>query len=163
MVLYARQWCNCPDDALQEALVDLARLEQPPVDMAAWLFTTVRRKAINLARSEGRRKKHQQQASLEKDTWFSLDPSDRLLGEELENQLRKLSPLEREILVARIWGELTFEQIAALVALPLSSVYRQYQKSLSFLGVQLGVEEVAKTEKSKQRREPGERIHGTSN
>jgi len=136
-VLYARQWCNAPDDALQEALIDLASQEKQPTNTAAWLFVTVRRKAINLARSESRRQKHQKQASEQRDTWFERDPSLRMQNEELELDLQQLMPLDREIVVARIWGELTFEQIAELVDRPLSVVYRHYRQSLTFLGERL--------------------------
>ena len=136
-MLYARQWCNAPEDALQEALIDLARLDPAPANPAAWLFTTVRRKAINLSRSENRRQKHQQQASEDKPAWFELDPGAGIQSEELEIYLQQLDPLDREIVVTRIWGELTFEQIAELVDRPLSVVYRHYRQSLTFLGQQI--------------------------
>ena len=47
--LYARQWCRVPDDALQEALIDLARQDPVPDNPVAWLYKTVRRRAMNLA------------------------------------------------------------------------------------------------------------------
>jgi RNA polymerase sigma-70 factor (ECF subfamily) len=97
----------------------------------------VRRKAINLSRSENRRQKHQQQASEDKPAWFELDPIAGIQSEELEIYLQQLGPVDREIVVARIWGELTFEQIAELVNRPLSVVYRHYRQSLTFLGQQI--------------------------
>ena len=42
------------EDALQEALIELLRQDPVPADPAAWLFKTVRRRAMNLARGERR-------------------------------------------------------------------------------------------------------------
>ena len=130
LVLYARQWCVHPDDALQDALIDLAQLASDPRDPVAWLFMTVRRKAINQARSENRRSKYQQLAAEQREPWFTGDPASSMGSGEMESLLADLPALEREIVVARIWGELSFEQIAELVDRSLSFVYRRYQQTL---------------------------------
>ncbi|MEO8268704.1 MAG: sigma factor, partial [Aureliella sp.] len=49
LVLYARQWCCAPDDALQEAMLALAKCQPIPNDPVAWLYTTTRRRAMNIA------------------------------------------------------------------------------------------------------------------
>ena len=136
-MLYARQWCACPDDALQDALIDLNHQVLVPHDPVAWLFTTVRCKAINQARSEQRRSKYHRQIAEQRDRWFSTEPSSELESKELEEMLTELGPLEREIVVARIWGEMTFEQIAKLVGRSLSAVHRSYQRALDTLGKRL--------------------------
>ena len=43
MSLYARQWCHAPDDALQEALIELLRQSPAPDNPVAWLYKTLRR------------------------------------------------------------------------------------------------------------------------
>jgi len=131
--MYARQWCVHPDDALQEALIDLANLSTDPRDPVGWLFKTVRCKAINLARSEQRRTKYQQLAAQQRDAWFLFDPSVTIAASEVESLLVELPDLEREIVVARLWGDLSFEQIAELVDRSPSFVYRRYQQALSEL------------------------------
>ena len=133
LVLYARQWCSCPDDALQEALIDLSQQASAPRDPAGWLFKAVRYKAINFARADQRRSRHWRQAAVERDTWFDCDPTTTLQSEELETMLAELEPLAREIIIARIWGEMSFEQIAGLVECPLSTVHRRYHQSLKQL------------------------------
>lgn len=130
LVLYARQWCVHPDDALQDALIDLAQLALGPRDPVAWLFKTVRRKAINQVRSENRRSKYQLLAAEQREPWFTNDPAASMGSSEMESLLANLPTLEREIIVARIWGELSFEQIAELVDRSLSFVYRRYQQAL---------------------------------
>jgi DNA-directed RNA polymerase specialized sigma24 family protein len=48
--LYARQWCRVPDDVVQQAFIDLATCADVPVNPVAWLFASVRRRAISQAR-----------------------------------------------------------------------------------------------------------------
>ena len=134
LMLYARQWYRAPEDALQEALIDLLRQTPAPHYPVAWLFTTIRRRALNLARAEQRRAKHQRQAAAERATWFLSNEDMPFEPGELERLLAQLPPLEREIVVARIWGELSFEQIAALIASSSSAVHRRYQRALEVLG-----------------------------
>ncbi len=137
LVLYARQWCSSPDDALQEALIDLSQLAGPPHDPVAWLFKTVRFKAMNLARAQRRRERTHRAAASERDAWFECDPVDTIQSSELEAMLEELEPLDREIVVARIWGGMSFEQIAELVEGAISTVHRRYQHALRQLGAKV--------------------------
>lgn len=133
LTLYARQWCRAPEDAVQEALVDLLRTDPHPNDPVAWLYTTTRRRAMNVARAESRRAKHHRQASQETQAWFvpNKDDLDDLVN--VESALAGLPPLEREIVVARIWGRLSFAQIAELVEQSSSAVHRRYKRTLAEL------------------------------
>ncbi|MCU0713024.1 MAG: hypothetical protein MUC43_13265 [Pirellula sp.] len=40
LVLYARGWCKNPEDAVQEAFIDLANCNPEPSSPKAWLYTT---------------------------------------------------------------------------------------------------------------------------
>ncbi len=136
LALYARQWCRAPEDALQEALIELLRQDPPPECPVAWLFHTVRRRAMNLARGDGRREMHQRRAGQNRVAWFVAEDSD-IDSEELTAMLEQLPPLEREIVVARIWGDLPFEQVAQLVGISTSAAHRRYHKALSLLGAMM--------------------------
>lgn len=143
LVLYARQWTTNPEDALQEAMIDLANQTPPPNDPIAWLFRVVRNKAINAARAEARRSKHQALAAELREDWFVAPPDMELDRQELQSALAELPSLEREIVVARIWGEMSFEQISNLVDRPISTLFRHYQSALATLARRLS----ASTEK----------------
>jgi RNA polymerase sigma factor (sigma-70 family) len=132
-VLYARQWCSYPDDALQEALIDLAHQTTDPRDPVAWLFQTVRCKALNQSRSEHRRAKYQNLAAQQREAWFVADPMCKLESSEVQAALDTLPALDREIVIARIWGGVSFEQISELVDRSSSFVYRRYRDALSEL------------------------------
>ena len=83
-----------------------------------------------MVRSENRRSKYQLLAAEQREPWFTNDPAASMGSSEMESLLANLPTLEREIIVARIWGELSFEQIAELVDRSLSFVYRRYQQAL---------------------------------
>lgn len=137
LTLYARQWYHAPEDALQEALIELLRQAPVPQHPCAWLFQAVRRRAMNLARGDRRRAERHRRVGEGRESWFFDDPDRGLDSEELREMLARLPALEREIVVARIWGELSFEQIAELVQVSSSAAHRRYQKALSLLGEML--------------------------
>lgn len=131
--LYARQWCHAPEDAVQEALIELLRQVHVPDNPVAWLYKVVRCRAMNLARSEHRRAGHQRRAGEQRARWFmpAEDTEDEPV--DWEPLLMRLPRLEREIVVARIWGELSLQETGDLVGLPTSSVHRHYYRALSKL------------------------------
>ena len=133
LVLFARQWTREPDDALQEALIDLLRIDVPPRDPVAWLFTTVKRRAMNHLRGETRRRKHTELLASERECWFNVDPSQAIAAQEACETLESLPDLDRQIVVAKIWGKLNFEQIAAVIGQSRSTIHRRYQSALSEL------------------------------
>ncbi|WP_162275911.1 RNA polymerase sigma factor [Roseimaritima ulvae] len=131
--LLARQWCDAPEDAVQEALIELLQQQPVPRTPAAWLYTVVRRRAMNLARAESRRRKHQRDAGLARSAWFVPDSTAEDTTAECQTALAGLPRQEREIVILRIWGEQTFAQIADVVQLPLSTVHRRYHTALASL------------------------------
>ncbi|WP_162006528.1 RNA polymerase sigma factor [Roseimaritima sediminicola] len=131
--LFARQWCTAPEDAVQEAFVELLRQPSGPDDPLAWLYTVVRRRAMNIARAEQRRRRYQREAALERSPWFVPDESEPLSAEAYQTALQRLPSSQREIVVLRIWGNRTFAQIALTVELPLSTVHRHYRAALRAL------------------------------
>ena len=138
LVLYARQWCQSPDDAVQEAFVDLFKTKESPDCPKSWLYTTTRRKAQNIARSEQRRRKHHEYASHDLgaqepvNNWF-LPASSQIVHSEVAQALADLEGDQRELLVARIWGELNFEELATLMGCSVSSAHRRYKSALAVL------------------------------
>lgn len=137
LALYARQWCRYPEDAVQEAMFDLLRASVAPRDPVAWLFHAVRCRAMNIARSEMRRARHQRNAAREKEEWFKSSPDAGIPAAEIQLLIGQLPQLEQEIVIARIWGELSFEQIAQLVDRSISAVHRRYLSALGQLGKSL--------------------------
>lgn len=132
LVLFARQWCSSPDDALQEALLELATRDPAPRSPKAWLFRVVRNKAMNLARAERRRSKHEA-AFMVPSPWFEPDSGSFIDAQLATSWLQQLPDIQRQIVTARIWGDLTFEQIAEVVDRPIATVFRLFREAIETL------------------------------
>jgi RNA polymerase sigma factor (sigma-70 family) len=133
LALYARQLCDCPEDVVQEALIELAGQSRVPDDAVAWLYRVVRNKAFSAARSAGRRKRHETEAAVRRPTWFERSPADLIDANAAAAVLESLPVEQREVVVTRIWGGLTFQEIGRLVGVSDSAVHRRYEAALSAL------------------------------
>jgi RNA polymerase sigma-70 factor (ECF subfamily) len=126
--LYARQW-DCGEDLVQDAFVQLAQQSPPPEHVLAWLYCVVRNQARADARTAGRRRRREQGAS-SPEAWFAA-ADDQLDAREAARRLAEL-PLElREAVIARLWGGLTFEQIAHLAGCSVATAHRRYEAALA--------------------------------
>ena len=137
--LYARQWCDEPEDVVQEAFVRLAAERTEPRDPAAWLFRAVRNRAINAGIARRRRRRHEAEAASSGPTWFEAGRESGLDPESAQAALAGLPPDQREVIVAHLWGALTFEQVAELAGVSASSAHRLYHAGLTNLRERLGV------------------------
>jgi RNA polymerase sigma factor (sigma-70 family) len=126
--LYARQWCSTPDDVVQQGLIDLAGSRDCPANPAAWLFTAVRNRAISAGRSERRRTQHEAMAARQ---WFNRRSEHHETAEAAADALAELPIADREIVIAHLWGRLTFAEIADLVATSSSTAQRRYEAAIS--------------------------------
>jgi RNA polymerase sigma factor (sigma-70 family) len=137
--LFAQQWCDCPEDVVQEALIELAAQLRTPDDAAAWLYRVVRNKAISAWRSAWRRRRHETEAVGNRPAAFERSAADRIDASVAAAALESLSIELREVVVARIWGGLTFQQIGQLVGVSDSAAHRRYEAALLALRQKLRV------------------------
>ncbi|MFO0954800.1 MAG: RNA polymerase sigma factor [Isosphaeraceae bacterium] len=137
--LYARQWCDDPQDVVQEAFVKLAGQRPPPRNAPAWLFRAIRHGAINAGVARRRRGRREAQAVANTSAWFEPDHAGAVDHESAQDALARLPAEQREVIVAHLWGGLTFAQVAELAGLSSSSVHRLYQAGLAALRERLGV------------------------
>src|SRR3954454_20594844 len=117
LVLYARQWCASPEDVVQEAFVKLAAQHPLPTEIVPWLYRVVRNGALSALRAERRRRHHEARAAAAAAAWFVPSEGDGLDAEAATRALQALPLEQREVLVARLWGGLTFEQVGDLTGL----------------------------------------------
>ena len=138
LVLYARQWCDAPEDVVQEAFLKLVRQSRPPEDAAAWLYRVVRNGAIDAVKM-ARRRQHRESAAARPVRWFVEPEVDGLDAETAVAALERLAPEVREVIVARFWGGLSFEQIALVAGCSASTAFRRYSAGVQDLRDKLGV------------------------
>jgi RNA polymerase sigma factor (sigma-70 family) len=140
--LYARQWSDAAEDVVQVAFLKLGQQTRPPDNAAAWLFRAVRNGAINAAMAARRRRRHESDAASAR-PWFRdpIDPDhpDALDPAVAESELQGLPLEQREVIVAHLWGGLTFEQIGQVSGTSSSTAHRLYAAGLSALRERLGV------------------------
>jgi RNA polymerase sigma-70 factor (ECF subfamily) len=131
LVLYARSWCNTPEDVVQDAFVRLARQRVMPDPIVPWLYRVVRNVAISMGRSERRRRQRETRSATE-EAWFA-STDDRIDADHATRLLADLDVETREVIVARVWGGLTFEEIARLQGCSVTTAHRRYQAGLTRL------------------------------
>ncbi len=137
--LYARQLCSEPEDVVQEALIELAGRTVTPDDVVAWLYRVVRNKAINASRAARRRSRRETRAADAKPVWFDASAADAVDARDAADALATLPDDARELIVARLWGGLSFEQIGQLIGTSDSTAHRRYRVALSKLRERLNV------------------------
>ncbi len=136
-LLFARQQTQSEADAqdlVQEALVEASRPEGnqfPPAP--ALVFTIIRRRAIDLARRETRRANRESASTSDAEFWFDTGLEDREHAELLQNAMKRLPDIYREVIMLKIWGELTFAEIGVAVGVPANTAASRYRYGLGEL------------------------------
>jgi RNA polymerase sigma-70 factor (ECF subfamily) len=116
-------------DAMQEVFIavfrNIGRLERPEA-LFGWVRTIAVREAVRVARE---RRRHVPTADLED----VPSPGDPLLGGELQDVLRRLSPEHRSVLLLRHLEGLSEQAVARLLELPVGTVRsRLFRARVSF-------------------------------
>ena len=138
LILYARQWCHAPEDVVQEAFLKLFALRQPPHEVVPWLYRVVRNGAIDAAKLD-RRRQRRESAVARPARWFIEPEVDGLDAEAAVAALQRLPLEQREAIVARLWGGLSFEEIAEVVGCSASTAFRRFSAGIDALRTELGV------------------------
>jgi RNA polymerase sigma-70 factor (ECF subfamily) len=139
LVLYARQWCAVPEDVVQDAFLKLVVQRPPPDHPVPWLFRVVRNGALASSRAARRRRRYEAVAAARAPAWFTDPDASGLDIETTTAALQALPPEQREVIVAHLWGGLTFEQIAGVTDCSAATAYRRFVAGLSALRERLRV------------------------
>jgi RNA polymerase sigma-70 factor (ECF subfamily) len=140
LLLCARQWTVSmadAEDVVQDAFVRFWRRQRGlPGEPLALLLTSVRRAALDIARSSSRRAAREEGAVQDDPGSGPLfeplaDGDDRRKA--IESALGRLPPDQREVLALKIWGDLTFAQIAGQLGIPPNTAASRYRYALESL------------------------------
>ena len=144
LLLFARQWvadCGAAEDVVQQAFVRFWK-KHGRADRAHYplLYSATRTIALDYLRGEERRaqRENHPDAPMPRDgvPCFELasDDLDRAeLAVAVEIALRGLPDEQREVVVLKLWGDLTFQEIADTVGAPLNTVAARYRYALEKL------------------------------
>ena len=139
LLLLARQYCASradAEDAVQDGFVRFWKSRHKASEEAAYLFACVRSAAMDLSRGRRRRERYEARATPAADEFFSAIEHDELRYA-VEAALASLPAEQREVLVLKIWGELTFAQIAAALEINPDTAASRYRYALSHLHAEL--------------------------
>lgn len=126
---------HAAEDIIQQAFIQLAQEDPVPTNCVAWLFKVSKRISVNQHISLVRRQTRERAVA----EFRSLDQSQRPTAEiDLHDLLAQLDHSQREIIVAKIWGGLTFDEISNLLQLSTTTVWRGYQEGIDRLKNILG-------------------------
>ena len=129
--LWIRRRCEASEDVVQDAFCRLAVEEPAPENPAAWLYRVCRNLAEKQRLSDQRRRQREATRSLPEAS--AINPTGGLeLAEALE-AVDELSDDLREVLIARIWGQLSLEEVAGLCGISTATAFRRYQSALEQL------------------------------
>ena len=137
-MLFARQQSRCETDAqdlVQEAVIEAWQKQgdgtPPPL---TWVYATVRRRAIDLARRDSRRTGREQMASEPMpEAWFDTSVEDCELKRLIQNAMTRLPDMYREVITLKVWGELTFAEIASVLGIPANTAASRYRYGMEEL------------------------------
>lgn len=138
LLLFARQQTRCEADAadvVQEAIVEAWRGKPDgSLPVLGLIFATIRHRAIDLARRDDRRMIRDaktQQDVLE--DWFDLGPEDQERNRMLQTALGNLPEDQRDVITLKVWGGLTFAEIAEALEIPANTAASRYRYGLEEL------------------------------
>lgn len=137
LVLFARQFVRSiadAEDIVQDAFVKFWR-KQHPIQNRALLFATVRSTALDLLRRDMRRARREANAVADAEQ-SSAPPqfeSENESQQALAAAIDRLPAEQREVLVMKIWNELTFADIAMVLGISQNTAASRYRYALTAL------------------------------
>ena len=149
LLLFARQWVTSRADAediVQEAFVRFWRSRHQAREPAAYLYRCVKNCALEWLRAGQRRGRREEAiAKVEASTSEPLFTLELELDERrrlIEAALAQLPDEQREVVVLKIWGGLSFAQIAETLEVSPNTAASRYRYALAKLREQLAQETI---------------------
>ncbi len=150
MLLFARQQTRNSydaEDVMQDALVKLARkvgegsFDGGREQWKPYLYTAIRRLAIDLGRKNDRRTKREEKVEADKrgvtggyaEPWFEQGATNTESKAILEDSLKNLPEKFSEVIIMKIWGEHTFAEISEILDVSLNTAASRYRYGLERL------------------------------
>lgn len=111
----------------------LLRQDRLPGQVRGWLYATVRNLSISRLRSSARRRAREEASGQSASAWFEDDPGGLIDGRAAQRALAALPDDEREVVLLRVWGGMTLQEVGQIVGASIPTVFRRYQSALGRL------------------------------
>jgi len=145
LVLLARQWTRCQADAedvVHDAFVRFWRRREGVRDPTGYLYACVRTVAIDHLR----RRRDQVDLGETSEPWFEASESGAEANERLDSLQQAIDslPLEqRQVVIMKVWGGLTFASIAEAAAISPNTAASRYRYAVESLRSRLDSTNIA--------------------
>ena len=120
------------EDSVHEALLAVASLREAPRDTAAYLYRVVRNKALHSLKQASR-----QVALVDiQEDYLETTPGDAehsTLIQQIKTQIQTLALDEQQVLILKLFEDLTFDEIAHIMEASPNTVASWYRRGLAKL------------------------------
>lgn len=117
------------EDTLQETFLALMRLEASPENPPHYAVRAYRNRALNAKRGWFRRLKREWESV----RWFEPASAQTDLELAAQRALGRLPADQREVIVLKIWHEMTFDEIAGVLEISANTVAGRYRYGMAKL------------------------------
>jgi RNA polymerase sigma-70 factor, ECF subfamily len=115
------------EDVLHHVFLNLLDRDKLPMEARPYLFKAVRNGSLNAMRGSARL------TSLENQEWLVRPIGMVEAALEIEGAMGQLPPEQREVVVMKIWGEMTLTEVAQVLEIPENTVASRYRYALNKL------------------------------
>ena len=137
LVLLARQWASCRADAediVQDAFLRFWRSRERVREPVGYLYAAVKHSALDAQRTRQRRQRREGAAPRpQAESLFTVEDDRTERTAAIEMALRRLPVDQAEVLIMKIWGGLTFPQIAIALSISANTASSRYRYALAKL------------------------------
>jgi RNA polymerase sigma-70 factor, ECF subfamily len=146
LLLLARQWvfdCSAAEDVVQEAFVRFWQSRQSAKDPAAYLYGCVKHGALDWLRGRQRRTQRENAVARPEAESLFCGPAEQAERQAaISAALGELPEEQREVVVMKISGGLSFSQISEALGISPNTAASRYRYALARLREQLAEEPI---------------------
>ena len=135
LMLYARQWGpdQQAEDIVQDAFIKLLKQRRCPDNVRAWLFRVVRNASISIVRRLQLRLQAERKLLHREVMWFESRPDDLIDARLAQDILQTLPSHLCEIVLLRIWGQMSLKEIAQVMNKSIPWIHNEYKTALEMI------------------------------
>jgi RNA polymerase sigma-70 factor (ECF subfamily) len=131
LLAYACAFLHDPveaEDVLHQVFLQLLRDGATQISSPGYLFRAVRNRVLNQIRDRSR------EVALDSEApWLESPSGSTETALALQSALRTLPEEQREVIVLRMWGQMTFEEVAGVVGISANTAASRYRYGLAKL------------------------------
>jgi RNA polymerase sigma factor (sigma-70 family) len=115
------------EDVLHQVFLEMLGKISMPDEPRPYLFRAVRNRALNSRRGSERL------TTLDHHEWLVKTEATMQAAIAIEKAMRDLPAEQREVVVMKVWGEMTLEEMAQVLEIPVNTVASRYRYALGKL------------------------------